>query len=125
MPGTVLIVEDSQGTAIPLEIALGLLKGVQVVILSSATAALDLLAMKNDVAALVTDLHMPNIDGYELIRRVRQDARYLKLPIIVITGDSNPDTPGRLSSIGANAIFAKPYSPYEIRRRLEVLLDAS
>ena len=124
MPSTVVIVEDNEGTAIPLEIALGLLKGVEVLILSNAAEALSLLSRHNNIAALVTDLHLPNMDGFELIRQVREGVRYPRLPIIVISGDCNPDTPDRLRRLGADAIFTKPYSPNAIRKRLEVLLDA-
>jgi CheY-like chemotaxis protein len=46
------------------------------------------------------------------------------LPIIVVSGDTDPRTPERLASIGVDAFFPKPYSPAQVRLKLEQLLDA-
>ncbi len=45
------------------------------------------------------------------------------MPILVISGDPNPDTPQRALRAGANAFFAKPFSPAAVRRMLEELLN--
>jgi DNA-binding NarL/FixJ family response regulator len=42
-----------------------------------------------------------------------------------LSGDSHPDTPERLRSLGANAFFPKPYSPSDVRHTLEDLLNGS
>jgi CheY-like chemotaxis protein len=76
------------------------------------------------VRAMVTDLHMPRIDGFELIERVRADPRHSRIPIIALSGDSDPGTPDRLRRLGADAFFAKPYSPAAVRDKLEQLLNA-
>ncbi len=124
MQQTVFIVEDSEGDATPLEVALQEIIGVRVQLFSSAREALTVLGSAPDhVAALVTDLHLPYMDGFELIRRVRSDQRYTSLPIIVVSGDAHPDTLERLIRLGADAYFPKPYSPTEIRQKLESLLN--
>ena len=125
MQRTVFIVEDSEGAATPLEVALQVINGVRVKLFSNAHDALTTLSSTPDhVAALVTDLHLPSMDGFELIRRIRGDQRYAALPIIVVSGDTHPDTPERLIRLGADAYFPKPYSPTEIRQKLESLLNA-
>jgi two-component system chemotaxis response regulator CheY len=124
MPSTVLIVEDSEGMAAPLEIALASLNQLNVKVLTNAQDALQVLSNGgNDVVALITDLHLPNMDGFELIEWVRHDQHYSKLPILVVSGDTQPDTPARLLRLGANAYFSKPYSPAEIRSALEGLIN--
>jgi CheY-like chemotaxis protein len=95
-----------------------------VVAVSSAREALELLH-HGDVAALVTDLHMPWMDGFELVRRVRSDSSLAGLPVIVVSGDTDPRTPERVSQMGVNAFFSKPYSPAEVREKLEHLLNAT
>jgi len=75
--------------------------------------------------AIVTDLNMPRMDGFELIRRVRGDQRLRATPIIVISADTDPRTPERVTQLGASAFFPKPYSPAEVRRKLEQILDGS
>ena len=76
------------------------------------------------LAAVVTDLHMPRIDGYELIQRLRAEPRFAAVPIVVISGDTDLETPGRLRRLGADAFFAKPFSPNAVRQTLEHLLYA-
>ena len=124
MQQTVLIVEDCEGAAAPLEVALQAIIGIRVQLFSSARDALTALGSAPDpVAALVTDLHLPSMDGFELIKLIRGDQRYRALPIIVISGDTQPGTLERLIRLGANAYFPKPYSPTEIRQKLESLLN--
>ena len=80
------------------------------------------LLQREPVSAIITDLHMPHMDGFELIERVRAAAPVSYVPIIVVSGDSDPDTPGKVRQLGADAYFAKPYSPAAVRDTLERLL---
>ncbi len=120
----VLIVDDSENAAAMLEIALGGIPGVSVQL---ATSAVDALRILNGggpaVQVIVTDLNMPRMDGFELIRRVRQDARHSATPIIVVSADTDPATPQRIAELGVSAYFPKPFSPAQIRRKLEQLLN--
>jgi len=122
---TVLIVEDSRNVAENLELVLTTIDGISVIILESGQDALKLLVSgNNEIAALVTDRNLPFTDGFALIEAVRGNQRYSRLPIVVISGDSHPETPERLRRLGADAYFSKPYSPAEIKRTLEGLLNA-
>ena len=121
MARTVLIVEDSDTSADTLEIALLSLPGVSVEHVRSGRNAW-LLLQKERVSAIITDLHMPHMDGFELIERVRAAAPIACVPIIVVSGDSDPETPDRVRQLGADAYFAKPYSPAAVRDMLERLL---
>jgi DNA-binding response OmpR family regulator len=128
MTRTVLIVEDTDLCRDALELSLTRIPGLAVRIVGTAEEALRQLGTE-DICALVTDLHLPAMDGFELIETVR--ARRLGrqgragFPIVVISGDSDPGTPARLAGLGANAYFTKPYSPSEVRSKLERLLDAN
>jgi CheY-like chemotaxis protein len=121
----VLIVEDSENSAATLEIALLAIPGVSVLLAASALEALRILDRAGEpVSAVVTDLNMPRMDGFELIQRMRADHRLASVPIIVVSADTDPATPRRVAELGACAFFPKPYSPAEVRRKLEQLLDA-
>jgi len=122
MARTVLIVEDTEPSRDTLEVALMRVPGLAVRSVATAEEALPYLA-GDEVCALVTDLHLPQMDGFELIRAVRSQPRSVPLPILVISGDTDPRTVARLADLGANAYFSKPYSPAEVRQRLEQLLD--
>jgi len=121
MDRTVLIVEDSDTSADTLEIALLSLTGVSVAHAATGRTALQFI-QKQPVSAIITDLHMPQMDGFELIERVRAAAGATHVPIIVISGDSDPETPERVRRLGADAYFVKPYSPAAVREKLERLL---
>jgi len=121
---TVLIVEDTEISAVTLETALLSVPGILVTLVPSARDALLLFDdPRVRIAALITDLHMPEMDGFELIARVRADRRHPRVPIIVVSGDSDPDIPRRAAELGADAFFLKPYSPAAVRHTLEQLLD--
>jgi len=126
MPGgTVVIVEDVVTCATTLEMAFLAIPDISVAVVPGAQAALRLLESGDcAVRAVVTDLNMPRMDGFEFIERIRAEPRHRRLPIIVVSGDTDPGTPDRLAALGANAFFSKPYSPAQVRLKLEQLLDA-
>ena len=120
----VLIVEDSENSAALLEIAIMGIPGVSVLTAASAAEAWRILdGGSRTVGAMVTDLNMPRMDGYELIRRVRADARLSGMPIIVVSADTDPATPERTAALGVEAFFPKPFSPALVRRKLEQILN--
>ena len=121
MKRTVLIVEDTETCREMLEVALMKLPNLAVHSVNTAEEALQRL-QANDVCALVTDLHLPSMDGFELIEAVRSEPRRSSLPILVISGDSDPRVPARVVDMGANAFFSKPYSPAAVRHKLAQLL---
>lgn len=120
-----MVVEDSPQMAATLEVALDGMSGTEVTCLGGAPEALEWLkgARGEEVCALVTDLNMPGVDGFELIERVRVLPGSRRLPIIALSGDTDPGTPARALSAGADAFFAKPCSPVQLRRRLVELMD--
>jgi CheY-like chemotaxis protein len=126
MQRLVLIVDDSASCAETLQIALEAIPGVAVEVSPNAQAAIASLRHNHaNLAAVVTDLHMPQHDGFELIERLRAEPRFASLPILLISGDSDPHLPERALARGASAFFTKPYSPAEVRRKLEQLICAS
>ena len=106
-----------------LEVALDRIPGVVVKSAASSEKALEILDHQ-EISALITDLHLPKMDGMELVSRVRASAAGARIPILVISGDADPRTPERVLQAGADAFFAKPYSPAAVRQKLETLLNA-
>lgn len=123
MPRLILIVEDSETCAETLQIALESIPGYETRVSRSPAAALaTALNRDSDIAAIVTDLHLPQTDGFDLIRRLRAEPRFARVPILLISGDSDPSLPARALAQGADAFFPKPYSPSAVRRKLEQLI---
>jgi CheY-like chemotaxis protein len=123
MTRTILVVEDNEICRDALEVALTKLPEFAVRLVATAEQALECLDAE-DICALVTDLHLERMDGFDLIASVRSDPRHGSLPILVISGDSDPGTPARVEGIGANAYFSKPFSPAAVCSKLEQLVDA-
>jgi two-component system, chemotaxis family, chemotaxis protein CheY len=120
--GAVLIVEDAETCASTLEIIFNAIGGLKVFVTDNAERAWDMLESHREIRALVTDLHMPGMDGFELIDRVRANRLHAGLPIVVITGSTDPHVSDHLRRRGVDAVFAKPYSPALVREKLEQLL---
>lgn len=81
-------------------------KGFEVEVAPDSIKALELLA-QTTFDVLLTDIMMPQVDGYELIRRVRA-LDYDKLPIIAITAKAMQGDDALCLQAGANAYLAKP-----------------
>jgi CheY-like chemotaxis protein len=62
------------------------------------------------VAAFV-DLNMPGVDGWEILRRVRSDARLRQLPVVIVSSSAHRDDVRRSYEMGANSYFVKGYDP--------------
>lgn len=124
MSRTVLIVEDAETCSSMLEIALARIPGIELKLVGSGEEALAFLRNR-EICALITDIHLPRMNGFELIENVRGQDGYANLPILAISGDSDPRTPERLRLLGATAFFSKPYSPAQVREKLEKFIHAS
>ena len=124
MRSTVLIVEDVDTVASTLEIAFSAMPDVDVATATSGEQAWRFIqARSSPLAAVVTDLEMRGMDGFQLIQLVRAHPVHGSVPIVVITGSSDPDAPRRVRELGGNAFFTKPYSPVLVREKLEQLLN--
>jgi CheY-like chemotaxis protein len=84
----ILVVDDDRDSREALRCFLQIC-GYPVNIASNGAEALDLLAT-SEPALVLTDIHMPIVDGRELITRIRQSPRYCRLPIGIITGEESP-----------------------------------
>ena len=73
--------------------------------------------------AILTDLHIPGIDGYELTRRVKLDPRTESIPVLAVTGYA-PFTqdPSRADRAGCDAILPKPCDADDLVSTLRALI---
>jgi CheY-like chemotaxis protein len=71
-------------------------------------------------SVVVMDLSLPGLDGFEVARRLRQDPRTAAVPLIALTGHSDPETTERVRAVGFDAYLLKPCLPEhllaEVRR---------
>ncbi|RMF15231.1 MAG: response regulator [Candidatus Dadabacteria bacterium] len=70
---------------------------------------------------VITDINMPDINGFELIQFLRSNDRFADLPLVVITTESAPEKRQRALSAGADAYLTKPFRPEQLIEILERL----
>lgn len=112
MSKTVMIVDDAvsiRGLAsMTLENS-----GYQVIEAHDGKDALDKISGQG-VNMVITDLNMPNMNGLELIRRLKNDSRYKFIPVVVLTKESEPELKRQAQMSGAKAWIPKPFKPNTI-----------
>ena len=73
--------------------------------------------------AILTDLHIPGIDGYELTRRLKTDPRTADIPVVAVTGYVPfSQDPSRADRAGCDAILQKPCDPHQITQTLTMFI---
>jgi DNA-binding response OmpR family regulator len=82
------------------------------------------IAMTTHFDLIVTDVNMPHMDGYELIRRVRATAGYESTPIIVVSTESEARDKSRGFEAGANLYVTKPVQLKDLVAKARMLLGA-
>ncbi|MBF0240114.1 MAG: SpoIIE family protein phosphatase [SAR324 cluster bacterium] len=84
---------------------------------SNGVEALKVLEAQN-VSLLVTDLEMPEMDGFELIEQIRKITRYKDIPILFLTAHQEPVQKIRAFELGATDYIVKPFIIQEFRARV-------
>ncbi|HEU5416670.1 MAG TPA: response regulator [Streptosporangiaceae bacterium] len=103
---TILVVEDSF-TVRELQRSIFEAAGYPVVTARDGREALDALHRDPQIAAVVSDLEMPGLDGLDLTRAVRADARRSELPVIIVTARGTEEARQEGMAAGASAFMAK------------------
>lgn len=122
MPSRVLIVDDEP------EIGrlLGLIlrgAGFEVAAVEGGRAALaHLAAAATDLVLL--DVIMPELDGFETLRRIRETPATATLPVLMLTASAGAADRARAESLGANDFIAKPFDPADVVERVRAGLGA-
>ena len=106
----VLLVEDNE---INMDFAIELLKdvNVQYVTATNGLEALDALE-KDSFDAVLMDIQMPEMDGYTATRKIRQDERFARLPILAMTAHAMRGEYEKSIAIGMNDHITKPIDPH-------------
>jgi len=118
LPGAILLVDDSAVARAKLR-KLFVGAGYQVEVAGDGREAMEALAT-GYFSVLITDLEMPNMDGFELIAAVQGSLDTEDLPIIAITG--HDELSARVHDYqGLYGIFKKPWNDRELLKRVEAL----
>jgi CheY-like chemotaxis protein/signal transduction histidine kinase len=102
-----LIAEDDMRTVYSLA-ALLRSKGADIVTAETGKEALEALAAHADIRGVLMDVMMPEMDGYEAMRRLRKEPRYSALPVIALTAKAMKGERERCLDAGASDYLPKP-----------------
>ncbi len=120
---TVLIVDDSSLYANYLKQNL-MIHHFKVLSAANGREALKRLEAHPNIELMITDYHMPIMDGLELVRKVRKKRTKKDLSIIVLTSETNSYTTSRFLKEGANDYITKPFSRDEFYARIYQNIDS-
>jgi two-component system, chemotaxis family, chemotaxis protein CheY len=120
MDQVILVVDDSASVRKFVSIALEM-QGFRVVTACDGMEALEKLP-SGAVNLVITDLNMPNMDGFEFVKTLRETPVYQELPVVILTSLSDDGSRQRGKELGANSFLVKPFSlekvQYEVSKYL-------
>ena len=75
-----------------------------------------------DVDMLITDWNMPEMNGLELVKKVRADSRFTDLPIIMVTTEGGKAEVITALKAGVNNYIVKPFTPQVLKEKLGAVM---
>ena len=77
------------------------------------------------INVLITDWNMPEMNGLDLVKKVRADERYKDIPIIMVTTEGGKAEVITALKAGVNNYIVKPFTPQVLKEKLEVVLGVN
>ena len=118
---TILVVDDMTTTLLLLH---DLLKDTyEVKIAKSGTKALEILNAPNDIDLILLDVEMPDINGYDVCKRIKNNETIKNIPIIFITGRTSQEDEEYGLNLGAIDYITKPFNKAIVKLRIKNYLN--
>jgi two-component system chemotaxis response regulator CheY len=83
--------------------------------------ALEVLA-KSPIDFVVSDLNMPNMNGFELLSTIRGDAKYKHLPVLLVTAEAKKEDIVTAAQLGASGYIVKPFTKQTLEEKLQKIV---
>ena len=117
---TILFVDDSASMR---QMIRFILEDADYSVVEAADGVEALRKLDPEIDMIITDLNMPNLDGIELLKRVREDPDYKFLPVMVLTKESAASTKQKYKELGATGWISKPFKPEELLAVVDKVLN--
>jgi PAS domain S-box-containing protein len=121
---TVLYAEDNLSTVALVESIFALRPNIRLITAMQGGIALDL-AREHGPDLIILDLHLPDLNGDEVLLRLRQDARTAAIPVVIYSADATERQVSRLLEAGAAAFLTKPARVTEFLTMIDSVLGHS
>lgn len=113
MAARILIVDDSR--TIRQQVGLALVQaGYETLEAEDGFAGLAMIGAHTDIALVICDINMPNMNGIEMLTAVKADARNAALPVLMLTTEARADLIQQAKRIGAKGWVVKPFKPDQL-----------
>jgi PAS domain S-box-containing protein len=119
---TVLYIEDNLSNLQLVDRVVSRRPGVTLISAMRPMLGLDL-AREHDPDLVLLDLHLPDMPGEEVLRRLRNDPRTAEVPVVILSADARPSLIKRLLGAGARAFLTKPLDVAELLALLDQVAD--
>lgn len=116
----ILVVEDEE-SLLKLESILLSSKGYNVTGVMDGKSALEEV-MANRPDLVILDIMLPEIDGFEVCRRIKENPATSTIPVVMLTAKKNSQDVARGTEVGANAYLTKPFKSAKVIEVIENLL---
>ena len=73
---------------------------------------------------IITDINMPEINGLEIVKFVRNHPEYQTIPLIIVSTENGEEDVRKALSLGANEYITKPFNPEQIKDVVSRLMSA-
>ena len=87
--------------------------------------AWEILDSTPDIEMLITDWNMPEMNGLELVKKVRADERFEDLPIIMVTTEGGKAEVITALKAGVNNYIVKPFTPQVLKEKLQAVMGTA
>ncbi|MBZ0164890.1 MAG: response regulator [Notoacmeibacter sp.] len=79
-------------------------------------------AINANIHLVITDLHMPEVDGLQLLKAIRSHKNTSRMGVIILTGSSDPKMLNMARQLGANNVMSKPFSVPQLKTAVEAVV---
>jgi len=119
---SILIVEDDKISAKILEVNLKKWN-YQTIVAHNAKKALEYLSLAIEIELVITDIMMPEIDGLELLAKMKEASEWKNIPVIMFTSLADAETVKKSISMGCKHYLIKPINPKALQERVAEALE--
>jgi CheY-like chemotaxis protein len=123
-PRKVLYIEDNLSNLTLIERLLARRPGLKLISAMTGNLGLDLARQHaGDLDLILLDLHLPDLQGDEVLLRLRRDPKSSEIPVVIVSADATPGQIQRLLASGADDYLTKPLDVRSFMRMLDRVLD--
>jgi CheY-like chemotaxis protein len=119
----VLVVDDEADLAFALGLSLEL-SGYRVRSAASGEEALTLIDA-HEPDAIVLDLRLPGMDGWEVLSRLAESGRFPRIPVVIVSAQVDAQTSSMAAGLGCHTFLAKPVTATDLNRALQAAIPGA